>query len=171
MYNEFLRVNHAGEFGANQIYAGQHKVLKNTSDGPLIQHMWDQEKHHLDHFENVLIPKHQTQYSALLPLWRIGSYAMGYATAKMGKNAAMACTEAVETTIVEHYNDQLRQLLKDDPEKHKELMDAIKKFRDEEQEHHDIAIEEGAKQTVGYTVLNNVIKGICHVAIETTKRI
>merc|ERR1712004_364336 len=39
MYNEFLRVNHAGEFGANQIYAGQHKVLKNTSDGPLIQHI------------------------------------------------------------------------------------------------------------------------------------
>lgn len=48
----------------------------------------------------------------------------------------MACTVAVETVIVEHYNDQLRTLL-EDPETNKELMEVITKFRDEEQEHHD----------------------------------
>lgn len=48
----------------------------------------------------------------------------------------MACTVAVETVIVEHYNDQLRTLL-EDPQCNKELMEVITKFRNEEQEHHD----------------------------------
>lgn len=29
----------------------------------------------------------------------------------MGEKAAMACTVAVETVIVEHYNEQLRQIM------------------------------------------------------------
>lgn len=32
-------------------------------------------------------------------------------TALMGEKAAMACTVAVETVIVEHYNEQLRQIM------------------------------------------------------------
>lgn len=52
----------------------------------------------------------------------------------------MACTVAVETVIVEHYNDQLRTLL-EDPQTNKELMEVITKFRDEEQEHHDTGSE------------------------------
>lgn len=52
----------------------------------------------------------------------------------------MACTVAVETVIVEHYNDQLRTLL-EDPQINKELMEVITKFRDEEQEHHDTGSE------------------------------
>ena len=32
-------------------------------------------------------------------------YAVGVGTALMGKKAAMACTEAVETEIGTHYND------------------------------------------------------------------
>lgn len=34
----------------------------------------------------------------------------------MGKEAAMACTVAVEDTIIGHYNDQIRELLKRDPQ-------------------------------------------------------
>jgi ubiquinone biosynthesis monooxygenase Coq7 len=34
----------------------------------------------------------------------------------MGKEAAMACTEAVEDVISEHYNDQLRELMEQHPE-------------------------------------------------------
>lgn len=41
--DRFLRVDHAGEYGANRIYAGQLAVLgKDPKLGPLIQHMWDQ---------------------------------------------------------------------------------------------------------------------------------
>lgn len=40
----------------------------------------------------------------------------GMSTAMMGKEAAMACTEAVEDVISEHYNDQLRELMEQHPE-------------------------------------------------------
>ena len=92
MYEQIIRVDHAGEFGANMIYRGQLDVLKNTPEGPLIQHMWDQEKEHFRKFQDELMPKYNVRATALLPLWRIAGYSLGYGTALMGKNAAMACT-------------------------------------------------------------------------------
>ena len=50
-----------------------------------------------------------------------------------GKEAAMACTVAVEATITDHYNAQIRKLIEDDPELNKELIQTITEFRDEEQ--------------------------------------
>lgn len=82
----------------------------------------------------------------------------------------MACTVAVETVIVEHYNDQLRKLL-NDPDTNRELLDTITKFRDEEQEHHDHGIDQGAEQTPYYETFSNVIKIGCKAAIEISKRI
>ena len=37
MIQKFLRVDHAGEVGANDIYAGQLAVLGRSEDAPLIQ--------------------------------------------------------------------------------------------------------------------------------------
>ena len=37
LLDEVIRVDHAGEFGANQIYAGQMAVLGNTTAGPVIK--------------------------------------------------------------------------------------------------------------------------------------
>lgn len=47
----------------------------------------------------------------MTPLWNVAGFVLGAGTALMGEKAAMACTVAVETVIVEHYNDQLRQLM------------------------------------------------------------
>lgn len=80
----------------------------------------------------------------------------------------MACTVAVETVIVDHYNDQLRTLM-DDPTVNKELLETITKFRDEEQEHHDTGIDHGAEQAPFYKALTEVIKGGCKVAIAISK--
>lgn len=35
--DRIIRVDHAGEVGADRIYAGQYAVLKNTSVGPVIK--------------------------------------------------------------------------------------------------------------------------------------
>ena len=64
----------------------------------------------------------------------------------------MACTVAVEASITEHYNDQIRQLANTDPETHRELIETITKFRDEEQEHHDIGLENDAELAPAYQV-------------------
>ena len=47
---------------------------------------------------------------------------LGASTALLGKEGAMACTVAVEDVIGDHYNSQIRELMEDDPEAHKELL-------------------------------------------------
>ncbi|XP_066150466.1 5-demethoxyubiquinone hydroxylase, mitochondrial [Euwallacea fornicatus] len=165
--DQIIRVDHAGELGADRIYAGQLAILGSTSKGPLINHMWKQEKGHRAMFEE-LIKRHRVRPTVMSPIWDMAAYMLGAGTALLGDKAAMACTVAVETVIVEHYNDQLRILL-EDPEANKELMEVIKKFRDEEQEHHDTGIDHGAEQAPFYQVLTDVIKTGCKGAIAISK--
>ncbi|XP_071628643.1 ubiquinone biosynthesis protein COQ7, mitochondrial isoform X2 [Temnothorax longispinosus] len=166
--DSIIRVDHAGELGADRIYAGQMAVLGMTTVGPTIQHMWDQEKRHRLKFEE-LIRKHRVRPTVLTPLWNIAGFALGAGTALMGEKAAMACTVAVETVIVEHYNDQLRVLMENSENVDKEILETIKKFRDEEQEHHDTGIDCGAEQAPFYQALTNVIKFGCKTAISISK--
>ncbi len=170
MIDRIIRVDHAGEFGANKIYEGQMAVLGKTSVGPVIQEMWDQEKHHKATFDR-LIRKHRVRPTALMPIWNIAGYALGAGTALLGKEAAMACTVAVETSIGEHYNNQLRTLLEDDPEKHKELLEIIKEFRDDELEHLETGLDYDAELAPFYSGMSNVIKAGCSVAIWLSERV
>jgi len=89
-------------------------------------------------------------------------------TASLGPRAAMACTVAVESVIVEHYNDQLRQLMADD-KNNEELLNVIKQFRDEEQEHHDIGIEQEAEKAFLYDYLSGIIRTGSKFAIAVAK--
>ncbi|XP_014276386.1 5-demethoxyubiquinone hydroxylase, mitochondrial [Halyomorpha halys] len=163
-----IRVDHAGEFGADRIYAGQMAVLGNTKVGPKIKEMWEQEKFHRSTFEN-LIQEYRVRPTALLPFWDLAGFALGAGTALLGEKGAMACTVAVESVIVDHYNDQLRTLM-NNPDVDPKVMQIIKQFRDEEQEHHDTGIKYGAEEAPFYEALSNIIKGGCKVAIELSKR-
>lgn len=162
-----IRVDHAGELGADRIYAGQMAVLGNTTKGPLIRHMWEQEKGHRAKFEE-LINKYRVRPTVMTPIWNVAGYALGVGSALLGEKAAMACTVAVETVIVDHYNDQLRTLMSD-PELNKELLETITKFRDEEQEHHDTGLDHGAEQAPFYKAFSEAIKFGCKTAIAISK--
>lgn len=85
----------------------------------------------------------------------------------------MACTVAVEDSITEHYNNQIRELMSSstDLNENKELLDYIQKCRDEEQEHHDTGLAEGAEKAPAYTLLTNTIKTGCKAAIWLSERI
>ncbi|KAF0037789.1 hypothetical protein F2P81_010663 [Scophthalmus maximus] len=144
MLDRILRVDHAGEYGANRIYAGQMAVLGRSRVGPLIQEMWDQEKKHLEKF-NEILAENRVRPTALLPLWNIAGFALGASSALLGKEGAMACTVAVEESISEHYNSQIRALMEKDPERYIELLNVIKEFRDDEMEHHDTGLAHDAE--------------------------
>lgn len=137
--------------------------------GPTIQHMWDQEKFHKQEMER-LIRKHRVRPTVMTPFWNVAGFALGAGTALLGEKAAMACTVAVESVIVEHYNSQLRQLM-DSKNPDKEILDLITKFRDEELEHHDKGLDHGAEQAPFYDALTNVIKMGCKVAIKISEKI
>ncbi|XP_033118474.1 5-demethoxyubiquinone hydroxylase, mitochondrial-like [Anneissia japonica] len=170
LIDRIIRVDHAGELGADRIYAGQMAVLGKTDVGPVIQEMWDQEKEHLATFEK-LIPENRVRPTALLPFWNVAGFALGAGSALLGKEGAMACTVAVESVIGEHYNDQIRQLLEDDPKKHEELLEILKKFRDDEMHHHDTGLANDAEKAPFYSGLTEVIKVGCRAAVWVAERV
>lgn len=104
--DSYIRVNHAGEFGAVRIYQGQIDAL---GDNPIIQEMLSQEKEHLSAFEEEMRAR-KIRPTAFLPLWSALGYGLGFISGKIGKSAAMACTQAVEEIIDEHYLMQLKTL-------------------------------------------------------------
>ena len=161
-----IRVDHAGEYGAARIYAGQLAVLGRGDKGDLIRHMRDQEQVHLDTFK-TLIADRRVRPTALLPFWHLAGFALGAVTAVMGEKAAMACTVAVEEAIDAHYGAQIDAL----PESESELRSTLTAFRAEEAEHRAIGLEHGAEQAPGYRLLSGAIKAGCRVAITMSEKI
>ena len=166
--HSMLRVNQAGEFGAIRIYKGQQDVLGDSSIGPTLTHMYDQEKQHKDLFDALLV-KHQVRPTALSPLWHITGYLLGYGSALLGKKAAMACTVAVEEVIDAHYQEQLDTLsIYEAPQ---DIKDTIEKCHVEECEHRDIGLQHGAQSLPAYLLFSTAIKGAAKLAIWLSKRI
>jgi ubiquinone biosynthesis monooxygenase Coq7 len=162
-----LRVNQAGEYGATRIYAGQLAVLRrNSPASKLIARMDGQERRHLERF-NALMAERRVRPTVLQPVWDVAGFALGAATALMSEEAAMACTDAVETEIDRHYGRQLEELGDDDPE----LAADITAFRAEEIEHRDSAREAGAERAFGYPLLTAAVRAGCRLAIGLSKRI
>lgn len=162
-----IRVDQAGEFGATRIYAGQLAVLRpNTPAARLIARMAGQEERHLARF-NHLIAERGVRPTLLQPFWNVAGFALGAATALISEEAAMACTEAVETEIDKHYSQQLRELGDSDPE----LSADIAEFQADELEHRDVAREAGAAEAPAYPVLTAAIRGACKLAIALSKRV
>ena len=162
-----LRVNQAGEYGATRIYAGQLAVLRgNCPEAKLIARMAAQEERHLKRF-NEMMSERRVRPTALQPIWNVAGFALGATTALMSEQAALACTDAVETEIDKHYRGQLAELGDDDPE----FSADIEEFRAEELEHRDTARAAGAANAAGYPLLTAAIRAGCRVAIELSKRI
>ena len=166
LIRRMIRVDHAGEYGARRIYEGQLAVLGRRRDAEPIRHMAAQEKRHLDAFDK-LIGERRVRPTALHPLWHVAGYALGAATALLGRDAAMACTVAVEEVIDEHYQKQAAALGADDPE----LKTMVETFRAEEIEHRDIGLAEGAERAPAYELLKGTIKAGSRLAIWLAERI
>ncbi|KAI3617352.1 hypothetical protein CBS9595_003261 [Malassezia furfur] len=190
-----LRVDHSGEIAANTIYEAQADVFgfqgkrqeKNliVVRHVLIQEMWENERKHLK-ATSAMLDEYQTRPSALVPLWALAGRVLGGATAMMGEKSAMACTEAVETVIGEHYDDQLAHLdeigsklrTKFTGEKVQQLEESLEllrsvlvEFRDDELEHLDTAVEHDAQQAPAHALLSAIVAYGCKGAIEVAKRI
>ncbi|KLU86547.1 hypothetical protein MAPG_05559 [Magnaporthiopsis poae ATCC 64411] len=99
----------------------------------------------------------------------------------MGREAAMACTEAVETEIGDHYNGQIRTLLEmvaewegqgyDVGPEFRDLISTLRRIRDEELEHLDHAVEHDAKKAEPHWLLTGIIRYGCRGAIWVSERV
>lgn len=166
---EILRVDHAGEYGAVLIYQAQLKGLllraKIFKEEKLIdeeineiEFMRQQEERHLEFFNEFLL-KNKKMSTAFLPLWHALAYSTSFLSSFLGgKVFAMSMTKAVEEVIDEHYLDQINFLEKmieknsqneisfsedldfiKNKDLYKNLLENLKKFRQEEIEHMNYA--------------------------------
>ena len=166
---KIIRVDQAGEIGAQRIYDGQKlifKILKNNRDLKEVSRMAEEEKEHLDYFNN-LANERNVQSTKLAPLFEIGAFAMGAGSALLGRKAAYVCTEAVEEIIEDHYDSQIDQLEGIDDEIKKKII----KFREDEINHKNTAINMGSQTTPGYSVLRKIINNTTKAAIFLAEKI
>ena len=167
--SQMLRVDHAGEMAAVEIYRAQRKVFANTNNlsgiDMILAKQEAEEIAHKKTFDQILVER-GIRPTILEPIWKPAAQLLGYTTAFMGEKAAHACTAAVEEVIEEHYLEQEDRLADDDS-----LKPIITKFRLEESEHRDDAMENGAEDAFGYPILSAIIKTGCKIAIFLSHKI
>ena len=114
-----LTVNHAGEFGAIRIYGAQLAIARRFFPAivPALDDMRQDEIEHCRLFRDAM-PERAARPCRVMALWSLGGYVLGFMTALGGPNLVWICTEAVESTVHRHLEDQLAFLRTRDPALH-----------------------------------------------------
>jgi len=166
---EMLRVDHAGEVAAVNIYRGHRVVFEAAGNADAAQRMSDFEAHeavHLARFE-ALLSERRARPTLLAPIWRAAAFGLGVGAALIGESAAHACTEAVESVIEDHYAKQIAELESREPALAAELAG----FRDDELAHREQALALGAQQAPLHGLLTAAVKLGCRAAIKISERV
>ncbi|WP_334180587.1 demethoxyubiquinone hydroxylase family protein [Pseudoxanthomonas sp.] len=142
--DRILKVDHAGEHGAVNIYRAQILVARWTAPKlvPLLRHFLAHELGHRALFHDRLKARGIRRCHSYA-LCGVGGWTLGLLTGLLGPSAIAATTYAVESVVLQHLIEQRRQLEITDPD----AFDAVSRIVEEEQEHHDHgrdAMEAGA---------------------------
>ena len=165
--DEIIRVNHAGEFGAQRICSGQIKFTDDKNLKKTLKEIAEQEEVHLKFFEEMIVEK-RVRPTLLHPVWDLAGFSLGAITGLMGKDYVMACTEAVESVIVKHYRNQLKKIENMDEKK---LKKNIEKFLKEEDEHRELGNENIENENLRVIIFKNVIENLTKLAIKVSEKI
>ena len=166
---QIIRVNHAGEYGAQKIYNGQIKFCKNSKLKKKLEKISSEEKVHFDYFDEQII-KQRVRPTLMSPLWNILGTTLGVVSSRLGEDYVNACTESVEEVIVEHYKKQINFLK--NQKINNELTRKIEKFCKEEDVHREDAINSKSKKNnFGLEVFKRFTRLGTKAAIEISKRI
>ena len=143
---KILKVNHAGEFGAINIYRAQILVGKlfRSDYVALLESFLEDEKRHLNIFWEEIQRRDGVKCKSYW-LCGMGGWFMGLFSALFGRSGVMACTWAVESVVAEHLQNQLIYLEeKADLEAHT----AVQSILNDEQNHRDLGEKEGGTKVL-----------------------
>ncbi|MCF8462890.1 MAG: demethoxyubiquinone hydroxylase family protein [Rickettsiaceae bacterium] len=161
-----IRVNHAGEFAAKNIYACQIPNITSTEIRNLVEEMYHQELGHLKYYQELMFERN-IRPSVFLPLWGVLSKTLGYLTS-FSPNQIMLCTKAVEEVIENHYRKQENLLETQAYDNENELLQNIRQHLSDEVHHKNMA-----EKYITFSVLNLfsscIIKLGCVGAIKISK--
>lgn len=136
-----LKVNHAGEFGAINIYRAQIFIgsLYRAKHLPILRDFLAHEKTHLAIF-GAELERRSIRRCRSFWLCGIGGFILGLVSAMLGRKGVMACTAAVETVVLVHLEGQLKALLAIED---KEAYQAVEKIVEDEKMHQEQGASEG----------------------------
>lgn len=160
-----LRVNHGGETGAILIYRAQIAVARWRAPDllPFLREALSHERVHQARFR-ALMPERQAKPCRLMWIWTIGGAGLGFVSALLGREAVLACTEAVERTVHRHLDEQIAWAADHDPV----LAQTIRDIQVEELEHLDFAIRE--RRRPGFRWLERAIETATETLILVSTR-
>ena len=166
---QIIRVNHAGEYGAQKIYNGQIRFCKNSKLKKKLEKISSEEKIHFDYFDEQII-KQRVRPTLMSPLWNILGTTLGVVSSRLGEDYVNACTESVEEVIVDHYKKQINFFK--NQKVNNELKRKIEKFCKEEDTHRKDALNLGkGRENLGLKLFKRLTKFGTKAAIEISKRI
>ncbi|MEM7279144.1 MAG: demethoxyubiquinone hydroxylase family protein [Pseudomonadota bacterium] len=140
---KILKVNHAGEFGAINIYRSQILIsrLFRRDYVELLESFKQDEERHLAIFLAEIQRRDGIKCKSY-HLCGLGGYVMGFVSALFGKPGIMACTWALESVVIDHLENQLVYLAS---KRDTEAYQAVESILEDEQNHHDTGLNEGGK--------------------------
>jgi ubiquinone biosynthesis monooxygenase Coq7 len=131
-----IKVNHAGEHGAINIYRGQLLVCRVTAP-QLVSELRDFLEHEYRHREIFVreLQRRAKRRCRSYHLCGVGGLILGIVTGLCGPSAVASTTTAVENVVLQHLNTQLRQLRDVDSEAYQGIFSIV----EDERSHQDRA--------------------------------
>jgi len=152
---KILKVNHAGEFGAINIYRSQLFFSKIFMKDlvPLLESFLEDEKRHLDIFWQEINRRNGIKCKSFW-LCGLGGYVMGLVSSLLGRKGIMACTWAVESVVINHLEEQLIYLKQVNDQ---EALETVKAIMEDEVNHRDEGLSQGGASNIFYQPLRFMI--------------
>ncbi len=134
--SRIIKVNHAGEHGAVNIYAGQILMARLTARN-LVSDLTTFKSHEERHRAVFHAELQRRARPRCRSYWLcgIGGFVLGLVTGLLGSSAIAATTVAVESVVLRHLEQQLVLLRGIDPA----AIAAISSIVTEERQHHDLS--------------------------------
>ncbi|GJL94721.1 MAG: hypothetical protein DHS20C05_11260 [Hyphococcus sp.] len=152
---KMIKVDHAGENGAVNIYRAQRfaSSLRARRLLPQLQEFQEHEEEHRRIFAahlNKIGVRRCVSYHAC----GMGGFCLGLVTGLIGPNAVTATTFAVEHTVLKHLEEQLSFL----QDNNQDAYVCVKKIYADEKAHHDAAENQLTQQTLMAWILVPLVK-------------
>lgn len=163
-----LKVDHAGEHGAVNIYTGQIAVARLTAP-EIVAELSDflaHEKTHREIFRAELLRRGRRRCRSY-HLCGLGGLVLGFVTGLLGRSAIAATTVAVESVVLRHLEEQLRALEGSDPA----AVAAISAIVEDERQHHDVSVVRAKAGGFWPRVLTPVVSTATELVIWTGMRL
>lgn len=162
-----LRVDHAGEYGAINVYRAQLIVARvfYKDIASQLEEMLSHEKAHFNTFNEILISR-SIRHCYAIHFWAFGGFVLGFFTALIGRNAIWVCTNSIESTVLHHLEWQLEFLSENDLE----VYNAVLSIKADEEAHQELGQING-KNSLVYKPIFCIVRQATGFAIWLSTRL